>query len=254
MLAKNIAAYEQKFMDTQTDAQGDKYVFNRIFSSPGIIANINPPGTGLAIVPIRAITGYFYPTETPKTMIVLHYTCGYLSGDIATLVEQDSHMSVSYVIGRNGTVFQLFDPKYWSYHLGKGSIGGNSPNSSRSIAIELSNIGPLTQRGSDLLTPYNDVYCNLGETQYYTVLNEPYRGYRYYASFTPQQYMGLTNLLGYLTQKFNIPRVFLPEKDRFLPFSNDPAAQTFKGICSHVNYRVDGKTDIGPAFDWNKIV
>ncbi len=54
-------------------------------------------------------------------------------------------------------------------------------------------------------------------------------------------------LLRFLTNKFNIPRQFLPEDKRFVT-TND--VLQFKGIVSHINYRTSGKWDIGPAFDW----
>ena len=81
---------------------------------------------------------YYYPEKTPKERIVLHFTAGNLRGDLITLTG-DQHVSVPYVIARNGTIFQLFNPEHWSYHLGRGSVGGNTAQSKVTIGIELSN-------------------------------------------------------------------------------------------------------------------
>jgi N-acetyl-anhydromuramyl-L-alanine amidase AmpD len=244
MLASKIDAYELNFNTNKIDAQGDHYDFT-IDNSRGFPLAYLTPKSG--------ISGYFYPETTQKDSIVLHFSCGFLAGDIATLVEQDSRMSVHYVLGRNGVAYQLFNTAYWSYHLGKGCVGGNTLNSKRSVAIEISNIGPLVERGSFLVDIYGGIYCDLSDQQYYVKLPNPYRGYQYYATFTEKQYVSLKTLITYLCGKWNIPRKFLPELDRYNIFKDNASACAFKGIVSHVNYRADGKVDIGPAFDWSKI-
>ena len=76
-----------------------------------------------------------------KTAIVLHYTAGQLKGDIPTLTTTDYDVCVAFVLARDGTLYRLFDEKYWSYHLGKGCVGGDTVNSKRTVAIEISNFG-----------------------------------------------------------------------------------------------------------------
>ncbi len=46
------------------------------------------------------------------------------------------------------------------------------------------------------------------------------------------------------------PGKLLPEDSRYAVSRDVPS---FAGIVSHVNYRTTGKTDIGPAFDWQRI-
>lgn len=243
MLASKIEAYEADFSSNKTDAQGEKYDFT-VDNSRGFPLAYLTPKSG--------ITGFFYEEKTAKDLIVLHYTCGFLKGDIATLVEKDTHMSVHFVIGRNGVAYQLFNTNFWSYHLGKGTVGGNAPNSRRSIAIEISNIGPLTVNGSNLLDCYGKPYCSLSETDYYTKIATPFRGYQYFASFTKVQYATLKSMLTHFCSKWSIPKTVLPETKRYQIFESE--ATVYKGICTHVNYRPNGKTDIGPAFDWGSIV
>jgi len=244
MYPEGIKDYETQFDNTHRDSDGVKYDVENSTAFTFPLSVIKPQG----------VTDFFYPDEFNKTSIVLHFTVGFLMGDLATLIEQDSHMSVPFVIGRNGTVYQLFNSAYWSYHLGRGSIGGNAVNSKRSIAIELSNIGPLSREGDVLNNIYGTKYCTIEETDFYTKLDSPYRKYTYYSTFTEEQYESLSNLISYLCGKHNIPREFLPVEKRYRVFADAHEAQAFEGICTHVNYRADGKVDIGPAFDWDKII
>ena len=157
------------------------------------------------------------------------------------------------MIARTGDIIQLFDPKLWSYHLGTSAVGGNSTGSKSSIGIELTNIGPLEVSGNWLWTYVGTQYCRLDEQQWYSSLDQEYRSYRHFASFTNEQYESLNLLLGALVAEFDIPFNFLPSQSRYETFQTSQAARSFEGISSHVNYRPTGKTDIGPAFDWERV-
>jgi N-acetylmuramoyl-L-alanine amidase len=243
MLASKIDGHESDFNLNKTDSNRDSYDF-QIDTSWGFPLAFLTPKTG--------ISGYYYPEKTLKDMVVLHYTCGFLKGDIATLVEQDSHMSVHFIVGRNGVVYQLFNTNFWSFHLGRGTVGGNTPNSKRSVAVEISNIGPLIEKGSTLVDIYGNPYCDLSESNYYMKLPSTYRGYQYFASFTDSQYVSLRNLVTYICNKWSIPKTILPESKRYDTFGTE--SNSYRGICTHANYRADGKTDIGPAFNWSQII
>jgi len=94
----------------------------------------------------------------------------------------------------------------------------------------------------------------VSETQYYYDLGQPYRGYRYYATFSDEQYASLNALLDVICAEYDIPRSFLAEPDRYNLFSSSSDAKNYEGICSHVNYQPSGvKEDIGPGFEWGKI-
>ena len=114
--------------------------------------------------------------------------------------------------------------KYWAYHLGKNALGGNKPQSQKTIGIELSNYGPLTLRNGNLETAYSrtkkhpnrvDIYCKESDTDKYHKLETPYRGYRYYTSYTDKQYEQLAVLIKFLCAKYNIPAQLLPKEKRF---------------------------------------
>lgn len=246
MNVNEIPAYENEFDSNGVDSNG------KIFTLSDETIQI-PDETGVMnYVRIKAASGdesYFYKSKFPKDQIVLHFTMGYLKGDIATLTQSDYHVSVPFIIGRNGKIYNLFYSGYWAYHLGPGSVGGNSTRSKRTIGIEISNIGPLKQTEEGMATYYTDIYCDNDQVNEYG--QQTFRRFNYYATFTDAQYESLIVLLRYLTARYNIERKFRNEPERYeiLPNIFD-----FGGILSHVNYRRSGKEDIGPAFDWDRVI
>jgi N-acetyl-anhydromuramyl-L-alanine amidase AmpD/lysophospholipase L1-like esterase len=199
-------------------------------------------------------SGYYHDTEYAKERIVLHFTAGELSGDMGMLTRQDYHVSVPFVIARDGTIYQLYSSKFWSGNLGGDAVGnaGNAQDK-RTIGIELSNFGPMDLASDTLRMTYGDfsAYCTLAQTDSYQKLPVPFRGKSYYATHTDAQYDSLIVLLRYLTTQYAIPRQFMPEPKRYL---TTPDVLTFKGIVSHINYRKDGKWDLGPAFNWARVM
>jgi N-acetylmuramoyl-L-alanine amidase len=250
MKARNIPTHEATFLNTGVDSLGKKFKLKKM--------KVDVPGetAKLTIIDCKRDNGdnsYFYKEVTPKDKIVLHFTAGYLKGDIATLTTPGNHVSVSYVIGRRGDIFRLFDDKYWSYHLGPGATGGNTQMSKSSIGIEISNIGYLKKIGNNLVSAYSntDVYCTLADTTYYQTLNTPFRNEKYFASYTNEQYASLVKLLKHLTHKHpTVNRTLLDINKRY-QYLTDPSQ--LKGIVSHINFRQSGKWDIGPGFDWSRV-
>ncbi len=258
MRATSVKEFEKKFL---ANGGNGEFMLRRI--------HVAVPGEDLFVdgylctSPKRA--GYYYDTVHPKERIVIHYTAGTITSDIPTLTTNNRHVSVAFVIARDGTVYQLFSSKFWSGHIGKGIGNTNTGNAQDkcSIGIELSNYGFLTERDGNLETYYSrqrnmqglrgpmDVYCSLDDETEFIKLTQPFRQQKYYAAHTPAQYDSLIILLRYLTKQYNIPRQFLPEATRY---ETTDEVLKFKGIVSHVNYRPDGKWDIGPAFSWGEVV
>ncbi len=149
MKASSITAHENSFQSTGLDAFGKKFILTE-----GTYT-INGTTETIKIMNCARDNGaksFYYQEETVKKKIVLHFTMGYLKGDIATLTNQ--HVSVPFVVGRNGIIYNLFASKFWSYHLGPGAVGGNTAMSKGCIGIEISNIGPLKKVGDNLVTTY----------------------------------------------------------------------------------------------------
>jgi len=246
MRIEKIDAHETRFDTTGKDSHGRRHsMLRKSISVPGTDEVMPYVDAGLS----DGDESFFYRTRHPKDQIVLHFTMGYLGGDIATLSQTDNHVSTPFVIGRNGIIYNLFPSFYWSYHLGRGTLGGNQVRSRRTIGIEISNIGPLVRDGDLMRTSYRDIYCGRGEQSAYT--DQTYRDFDHYATFTNTQYEALIVLLRYLTARYRIARRFLPTARRHVAHRS---VADFGGIVSHVNYRPTGKTDIGPAFDWDRVI
>ncbi len=245
----------------QKSGNNGEYEFKR-FSIP--IKNETLALNGIFIKP-KNRSKYFFDIAHPKKRIVLHFTAGQLRSDLQALTGHDRHVSVAFVIGRNGIIYQLFSSKLWSGHIGKGigNTGTGNAQDKMTIGIELSNYGYLTKKDENLETYYSrqkddrghtgpvDIYCSLADVAAYKKLNKSFRGQSYYSTFTDRQYDSLVILLRYLTAQYDIPRQFLQDPLRYQ--AGDHVLQ-FRGIVSHVNYRVDGKWDIGPAFEWEKVI
>jgi len=251
MKVTSISNHEKTFFETGKDSSGKEFMLTEKIA-PIKGSDQVMPYTYCS--PKNKDVSFYYHEKNTKTQIVLHFTVGYLKGDIAALSRNNVHVSTPFVIARNGKIINLWSSAFWSYHLGKDAIGGNTNGSKRTIAIEISNIGFLKRIGDKLVTVYSndDVYCHINDKQFYTKLDIPYRGEHYFATYTKKQYSSLLLLLRYLTSEYNIPRKFLPKNKRFVT-GEQKELVNFKGIVSHVNYRASGKWDIGPAFDWEKI-
>lgn len=238
MRAYDLEKHESNFKKTLHDAYGKQWT-----SEPGEFP-------GLIRLKTKDASNYFYTKTTPKEKITQHLTHGILSADIGALSQPNNHVSVPYVVARDGTVYQLWDDQYWSYHLGGSSSAPNSIWSAKSIGIEISNIGPLVEdpkNPSILNDTYGKAYCYKTDTQFC----EPckYRGYSYYATLTDAQYNAVNSLLGFICTKHSIVFSKAPVETAF-DFCNGIPQTTY---YFHSNVRKD-KVDCGPAFDLGKIV
>lgn len=250
MLYSKIPSYEADFRAKGIDSDGKQFKLSPAkVQIPGSTQTFEVVTAGLA----NGDQSFYYPEAAAKERIVVHFTAGYLKGDMAALTKKDNHVSVPFVVARDGTIYQLFSSKYWSYHLGKGAQGGNEAMSKSAVAIELSNVAYLRDKDGKLVDPYGAEYCSPADTGAYQAVTKAYRGYTKFATFTDAQYTSLANLLRYLTATYKIPAAFLPEDKRYDVYTD---VANFKGITTHVNYQPEsyGKWDIGPAFDWARII
>lgn len=151
---------------------------------------------------------FYFKNRTEKTQIVLHFTEGYLKGDIKKLTKPDHHISVPFLIARNGNILNFWDPSFWSYHLGITEetnvkpLYHNTFCCKKTIAIEISNISHLILKGCNLMSShenengeYYDIYCSINQQEYYKKTSTEFRGQKYFATCTKEQYNSLIILL-----------------------------------------------------------
>lgn len=238
MRYQKLPVIESEFKKTLKDAYGQVW-------------KKDPNGEFLSSLPdsryiplVNSHGSHFYSEKTKKTGITIHATAGVLTGDIGTLGQKNNKVSTNFVIARDGTIYQLYSTDFWSYHLGSGASGGNTPMSKSSIGIELSNIGPLKLSGKTLVDTYGKDYCEASLDDAY--VEAAYRGYTHFATYTPDQIASAYILVEELCKKHGLSKTF--PKDPLAWSASKPTSTIF----GHQNVRKD-KFDPGPAFDFKDL-
>jgi len=176
----------------------------------------------------------YYQEECEKTQIVLHHTVSStFHSTFSWWQETSEHVGTSYVIDKNGDIYETFRPQYWAWHLGLGDISLEK----KSIGIELVNESHLTKREN------GDMYWLDNTAKYRSIhFEKEWRGHKYWATYSQPQFFATIDLVKHLTNKFNIEKNIITHHDY------DKSLVDFNGIISHCNVRGD-KTDLSPAFD-----
>lgn len=189
----------------------------------------------------------FIKQPTQKELIVLHHTVSSSGQFVDDWWKKDngtSRVAVSFIVEKDGTVTQLFDPAYWAYHIGKGS---NDLHNKRSIGIEIVNEGLLTCKVEGNQTKYfwldgkHEFKGNVFKCQ------KLWRGSYYFAHYTEEQVQAVAELVKKLCEQLNIPKSILTD------FEYMPGYLMHKGIASHHNLRAD-KSDVSPAFPLQRLM
>lgn len=201
---------------------------------------------------LRLTNEQYYKEETKKNLIVLHHTVGGSAKSTFNYWQGDpAHIATSYIVERDGTIFETFDPKYWAHHVGSKDPRNLAVNK-RSIGIEIASEGSLIQNNGNL-------YC-FGVVSQRTLWSKPYvdlgrkwRDYQYFDIYDEAQLVSVIDLVQYLMGEFNIPKAFpnniLPTLDNY---TYDPSYLDHVGICGHAHLRAD-KSDVHPLFPWDKL-
>ncbi len=83
----------------------------------------------------------------PNFVIIHHTGSDAAERALRTLTSAQSRVSAHYLIGRDGTIYQLADERARAWHAGESYWGGNADLNSSSLGIELDNNGeePYTE-------------------------------------------------------------------------------------------------------------
>lgn len=220
--------------------------FHNLLVSSGAIEETNDTFPDLTVFKIvegsryntntssEPIYKYFYDyhyrresTAKEKLGICLHFTAGWLKGDLQCLTIPRSGVSpvtTPFLVGRSGHIYQLHDPDYYGWHLGstlgkniasikRGQAAVNVLYHPRVIGIEISNYGTLYLRGKRI-DCNGGAYCTINDEEAYHDIrkmgyNEPYRKFGtlssngfYFASYTKEQYEAVSRLIRALCKKY----------------------------------------------------
>lgn len=97
-----------------------------------------PAGTGL---PMQWKASPNHDARRPNFVILHHTTNDTAEQGLRTLTDPLQKVSAHYLIGRDGTRYQLVDERARAWHAGTSYWGGNRDVNSASIGIELDNNG-----------------------------------------------------------------------------------------------------------------
>ncbi|HXV86213.1 MAG TPA: N-acetylmuramoyl-L-alanine amidase, partial [Gemmatimonadales bacterium] len=198
---------------------------------------------------IRLPNSEYIPEPQVKSGIALHHTVG---GSARTTLEswrrdrssrgEPVRIATAFVVERDGTVYEAFDPSCWAWQFGLPWREAERLRfEQRFIGIELASEGGLTERDGRLYA--YDTLSRVFEKPVSEAFQcaTPYRGFRWFDRYEPQQLATLGRLVDELCTRFAIPRVY-PEP----PFDYyGHALADFQGVIGHAMVRSD-KSDPAP--------
>ena len=199
----------------------------------------------LVKTPLSTIEYFTEDCSEIKSQIVLHHTVSSKGKgiNVKTAFDADrgkSLIAVPYVVDIDDIIYELFDPKFYAYHLGVPKVD-NKNLCKKSIAIEIVNEGPLTTKNGKYYW-FDGKYEYKGDVFRST---EPWRGYSYFAAYSEKQIQTTAELVKILCERFNI------QKNVITHNVFDISLLEHNGVINHSNVRRD-KTDLHPGFDFNK--
>jgi N-acetyl-anhydromuramyl-L-alanine amidase AmpD len=190
---------------------------------------------------LRLPAGQWFSEEYPKRQIYLHHTVGgSAKSTVDWWIQDPSRIGTAYIVERDGTIFEVFPPGHWAYHIGKGSL---DKHNRQSIGIEMASEGALINRDGKL-------YCFDGKKEFRgesVDLLQEWRGYRYFDLYEEAQIISVCWLVRWLCEEFSIPKALIPFEDKNI--YRKELLDTFQGVLGHCNVRED-KTDPNPSFNW----
>jgi len=187
----------------------------------------------------------YYQSTFKKRQIYLHHTAG---GPKASSVwnwwqNDRGRIATCIVIDHSGEITQGYSSRFWAYHLGLGNkhfgvMGLPYKNLDKtSIGIEICNWGQLTEKNGKF---YNYVNGEVSMDQV-TELETPYKGFKYYHSYTDAQIASTKELLLFWNDAYGIPLDYNEDIWGLTP----RAFKGEKGVFTHNSVRRD-KVDVYP--------
>lgn len=212
---------------------------------PAVAVN---PEAGLVVDrSLRLTTAGGYIQEAhPKDLIVLHHTAGASAAStVRWWQDTNDRIATAYIVERDGTILEVFDPRHWAFHLGLRGAGGRVDR--RSVGIEIASEGGLREEDGALYKFDQIKASHRVNKQDAYDHGTKWRGYRYFARYTTAQIDAVALLVDHLCATFHIPR-----RTPTAHFDFDKALWDYQGIVGHHHVRTD-KSDVHPGFDWARL-
>lgn len=200
----------------------------------------------------------FLPQSGTKSGICIHHTVGGSAKSTFKWWTQDKtkkgkalQVGTAYIIERDGTIFEVFDPAAWAFQFGlKWDVRRKLKFEKRFIGIEIASEGALTEADGNLYC-FDRVSEKTKKPRKEAFdYEQDFRGYRYFDRYEKPQIDALVRLINDLCDRFKIKRQV---PDRFFDFYGDQLAD-FKGIIGHSMVRKDKSDPIPDKSLWDRIV
>jgi len=192
----------------------------------------------------RLAPAQYIKRVTEKKQIYLHFTAG---GPNAKNVinywdSNQTRVATAFVVDGGGSIFECFNPDYWSYHLGVKGTRGRLDKAS--VGIEICSYGPLKLKNGEYYAwPGNYSKKKIPASEVYT-LPRGFRGFQYFHAFNDGQIATTEKLCEYLIEKYKIPVQYEFDYTWF-DYNEEVVRNTTPGIWSHTTVRKD-KFDLYP--------
>ena len=181
----------------------------------------------------------YFAMRQLKSGIALHHTVCDSAERTLALWERDRRtdgkprrIGTAYVIDRDGTIYEAFDPACWAWQFGLSWRDAERiAFEKRFVGIEITSEGRLLEHEGRLYA--SDRVSPLLEKPAGEALDcgTPYRGYRWFDRYEPEQLDALGRLVDDLCTRFSIPRVYPAQP--YLYYGE--ALRSFAGVIDHAN-------------------
>jgi N-acetyl-anhydromuramyl-L-alanine amidase AmpD len=201
---------------------------------------------------LRLPDSEYFGNREDKSGICIHHTVGGSARSTFNWWRDDNKViGTAYLIARNGTVHEVFDPNCWAWEFGlRWPSEQKIAFEKRYIGVEIASEGGLKESGGNL-------YCfdrisdrtlkNRDEAFDY---GQMFRGYRYFDKYEPAQVDSLGELINDLCAQFNIPKETPAEHFKFY----GEKLKDFKGIIGHSHVRTDKSDPVPDQALWDTLI
>jgi len=198
----------------------------------------------------RLDNAQFYSGNYPKFAAFFHDTrSSTFSSAFNWWNTTPARVGTAYIVDRDGTIYEVFDPRGWSWHL--GIKGDDNFFEKHAIGVEFVSRGFLHRRRDNSfvwypLYPNKQQFTTIPENEVYT-LTKPWRGYSFYHKYTNKQVEAVKWLIPYLYYNFKIP-VQTKYLQTFYKYHADVVSNHLPGFWTHSTVRPEGedKYDLFP--------
>ena len=198
------------------------------------------------IIKKHLTNGQYLTKKFEKTSLFLHHTVGLSAMSAWNWWNQTpQRVGTPYIIDRDGSIIECFDPKMWAYHL--GIVGDDNYHEKCSVNIELVSAGKLYKVKEEFrfypLWPQQTHYKVIPSEEVVTY-SKSFRGHKYYHGYTEAQLESLKGLIIKILKDF--PGIkFENSIDKMFTFDESIISEHKSGVFTHCSVR-ENKSDIIP--------